>query len=254
MTYSPVGFSFVLLPTSREQINKLGQRLALGEPVSDDDLHLLEELVACHAQALELARPRLDGLAETVGTPPLHVTHRAKTTGTIVEKLRRERGMELARVQDLAGIRIVGGITFDWQDQLAAEIVRRFPADPRQPKIRDRRTEPSHGYRAVHVIVSLDGVSIEIQVRTIPQHLWADVMERIADHLGRQIRYGQPPTPPPGISQREAEAVVAGMMRVSERLAAVHLTTVDGRAFPLESFLREMRELISQEMSEGIDL
>jgi hypothetical protein len=211
----------VLLPASREQINKLGRRLALGEPASEDDLHLLEELVACHGYALELARPRVNGLAADLGTDPLHITHRAKTTQTIIEKVCREHGMALARVQDLAGIRIVGAIRFDEQDRLAAEIAHRFPPDPRDAKIVDRRTDPSHGYRAVHVIVSLDGISIEVQVRTILQHVWADLMERLADRLGRQIRYGQPPVPPPGMSLGTAQSIVQAMMEVSDQWAVL---------------------------------
>lgn len=244
----------VLLPASREQIRKLGERLASGDPVSEDDLHLLEELVACHMRALELARPRLDGLAEAVGTAPLHITHRAKTTQTIIEKLCREHGMSLARMRDLAGIRVVGAVTFDGQDGLAAEIARRFPADPRPPRPVDRRARPSYGYRAVHVEVTLDGVTIEVQVRTYLQHMWADLMERLADRLGRQIRYGEPPTPPEGVSQQEAEAVVRAMMAYADQLAGTMLTPVPGQAFPLERFLRDMRAAVSGLFPEGIDL
>ena len=216
----------MLLPASREQINKLGSRLASGAPASEDDLHLLEELVVCHAFALELGRPRVNGLASELGTAPLHITHRAKTTQTIIEKLRRERGMALARVQDLAGIRIVGAIEFDEQDQLAAEIVRRFPADPREARIVDRRTNPSHGYRAVHVIVTLDGITIEVQVRTLMQHIWADLMERLADRLGRQIRYGEPPVPPPGMRLGTAQSIIQAMMAISDEWAAPGEPTV----------------------------
>lgn len=244
----------MLLPTSREQINKLGRRLASADPVTDDDLRLLEELVACHAQALELGRPRLDGVAETAHTVLLHITHRAKTTQTIVEKLRREHGMALARVQDLAGIRIVGAIRLDEQDLIAAEIARRFPADPRPPRIIDRRADPSHGYRAVHVVVSLEGVNIEVQVRTVVQHFWADMMERLADHLGRQIRYGEPPTPQSGVSQQVAEGVISSMMRFSDRIAGITVTGTGDRPFPLDSFLRQMREELSESLPEGIDL
>jgi ppGpp synthetase/RelA/SpoT-type nucleotidyltranferase len=178
----------VLLPASREQINKLGKRLACGSPISDEDLRALEELIACHMAALELARPRVDGLADDMGTAPLHITHRPKTTQTIIEKVCREHAMQLARVQDLAGIRIVGALRSYEQDRLAEEIARRFPPDPRPARIVDRRANPSHGYRAVHVIVSLDGITIEVQVRTFMQHVWADLMERLADRLVRWPR------------------------------------------------------------------
>lgn len=210
----------MLLPASREQINKLGKRLASGDPVSDEDLRALEELIACHLTALELARPRVNGLADDMGVGPLHIAHRPKTTQTIIEKLRRESGMALARVQDLAGIRIVGQLRLDEQDQLAAEIVRRFPADPREARIVDRRASPSHGYRAVHVVVSLEGISIEVQLRTLIQHVWADLMERLADRLGRQIRYGEPPIPPTGMSLEAAQSIVTAMMEISDEWAA----------------------------------
>jgi Region found in RelA / SpoT proteins len=122
----------------------------------------------------------------STGEAPLHATQ--------AEKLRRQGNMSLARMGDLAGFRVVEDFTFADQDRLAAEIARRFPADPREPKLIDRRATPSHGYRALHVAVSFDGVSIEIQTRTILQHVWANLMERLADHLGRQVRYGEPPT------------------------------------------------------------
>jgi hypothetical protein len=79
----------------------------------------------------------------------------------------------------------------------------------------DRRAETSHGYRAVHVIISLEGVSIEVQVRTLLQHCWADLMERLADRFGRQIRYGGSPVPTPGMTQNDADNVVRMMMNLS---------------------------------------
>jgi ppGpp synthetase/RelA/SpoT-type nucleotidyltranferase len=205
------------LPASRNQINKLGKRLAAGTEISSEDSDMLEDLIACHQEALEQARPRLDELEETVGGKPLFISARPKTTGTIVEKLRRSPQGPLASIQDLAGFRIVGDITFAQQDTLCDEIMHRFPADPREPSRRNRRDQPSHGYRAVHVVVCIDDVSIEIQIRTSAQHLWANMMERLADRLGRQIRYGEPPVPPQGMSQEDAQGLVDVMMNLSRR-------------------------------------
>jgi ppGpp synthetase/RelA/SpoT-type nucleotidyltranferase len=50
-----------------------------------------------------------------------------------------------------------------------------------------------HGYSAVHVIASPEGAPIEIQVRTALQHEWAELFEKLADLVGRGIRYGEPP-------------------------------------------------------------
>jgi hypothetical protein len=245
----------VLLPASREQIRKLGVRLASGNPISAEDDRALEELVACHLQALQLARPCLDGLADAAGTGPLHITARAKTTGTIIDKLRRQHGMSLARMRDLAGFRVVGAFGYTDQDRLYVEIARRFPADPRPPDRVDRRATPSHGYRALHAVVSLQGVSIEIQIRTVLQHIWADLMERLADRLGRQIRYGGLPTPPPGMSQDQADMIVFGMMRMSTNFAARETDRPSPEAFDMNAITEEAWSGLRATLGDaGVDL
>ena len=238
---------------SRNQIEKLGRRLARSAEVADADLGALEDLVACHMGVLELARPRLDDLAAAAGTTQLHITHRAKTTQTIFEKLRRQEGMSLARMQDLAGIRVVGAVSLTEQDALVAEIARRFPGDPREPTIKDRREEPSYGYRAVHAIVSLDGITIEVQVRTLLQHVWANVMERLADLFGRQIRYGEPPTPPHGFSLETTQGLVDVMMVLSERFAGiqVQLTSPDETPIPVEQATERLVKMIIETLTEA---
>lgn len=117
--------------------------------------------------------------------PGIEATARLKTTNTIIEKLRRER-TRLSEMQDIAGLRIVRDIGLVEQDQLVAGIVGLFP----QAKVVDRRKRPSHGYRAVHVVATVDRYIVEIQVRTGMQDLWAQALERLADRAGREIRYG----------------------------------------------------------------
>lgn len=243
------------LPASRNQINKLGKRLAAKTAISPEDARMLEDLIACHQEALERARPRLDGLAEAVGTGPLHIGARPKTTGTIIEKLRRSPRGPLASIQDLAGFRIVGGFSFGQQDQLRDEIMRRFPADPREPAFKDRRAEPSYGYRAVHVMVCIGDVNIEIQIRTLAQHMWADMMERLADRLGRQIRYGGAPVAPPGTSQDAVQMLVDSMMALSDTWASAPPDVPGELALTVGDLTDSVWEHITAELGEaGIDL
>lgn len=91
------------LPLSKNAIKMLGKRLAESPEPAEDDLGQLEELVQCHSEILTMATPRLVDLSESGEFAPLAVTNRAKTTQTIIEKLRRQPNMDLARMQDLAG-------------------------------------------------------------------------------------------------------------------------------------------------------
>ena len=54
----------------------------------------------------------------------------------------------------------------------------------------DRRERPSHGYRAVHIVVNHGGKLIEIQVRTTLQHVWAELSEKYSDVVDPAIKYG----------------------------------------------------------------
>jgi ppGpp synthetase/RelA/SpoT-type nucleotidyltranferase len=74
----------------------------------------------------------------------------------------------------------------DAQDRVTQSLSQMFPS----AKTIDRRIETSHGYRAVHVIVSVDGHLVEIQVRTSLQHLWAEFSEKLSDILDPSIKYG----------------------------------------------------------------
>jgi ppGpp synthetase/RelA/SpoT-type nucleotidyltranferase len=57
----------------------------------------------------------------------------------------------------------------------------------------DRRSHPSHGYRAVHVIASSFAKPIEVQVRTVLQHIWAELSEKYSDVVDPGIKYGGGP-------------------------------------------------------------
>jgi len=56
--------------------------------------------------------------------------------------------------------------------------------------ITDRRKQPSHGYQAVHVIVTHGDKLVEIQVRTLLQHAWAELSEKLSDIVDPAIKYG----------------------------------------------------------------
>ena len=112
------------------------------------------------------------------------VARRLKRTPSIIEKLRRESGMKLDRMEDIGGVRIVVS------DLKKVEEVRRAIVDGRTRNLlrRDRdyilRPKDS-GYRGVHLIYRYNGAkkadfpfhNVELQVRTKAQHAWATTVE-----------------------------------------------------------------------------
>jgi ppGpp synthetase/RelA/SpoT-type nucleotidyltranferase len=85
----------------------------------------------------------------------------------------------------------------------------------------DRRADPRAGYRAVHVVVRIDGLPVEVQFRTELQHRWAQIFERLADEWGRQIRYDEDLTPDPAHPEGEPvkEEIIGLMMNLSTNIA-----------------------------------
>jgi ppGpp synthetase/RelA/SpoT-type nucleotidyltranferase len=176
---------------SNGEINRLGDRLRASSTIvgiQTADLELLQTLRRDYEAALHDAQTRIAEELDGIAVP----TSRLKTVQTLVGKLRREAHMNLSQVQDVAGVRIVREMGVAEQTELAARVAGLFA----ESKTIDRRTKPSFGYRAVHLVGKAKGLPVEVQIRTALQDRWAQIVERTADHWGRQIRYGQPPEAP----------------------------------------------------------
>jgi hypothetical protein len=209
----------VAFPLSKSQVERLGKRLVASDQPEDADLHLLHELLLSRSGALEVA------IACVRDHLQLAPTSRIKNTGTILEKLRRNGGSGLKSMQDLAGMRIVGTFDRRGQDEIAQRVCVLFADEQRAPKIIDRRVAPMHGYAAVHVVVFPDDAPIEIQIRTAWQHEWAELFEKLADLVGRGIRYGGEPRR--WWSAEELEEMDALQQRLTVSAYELRASTVD---------------------------
>jgi hypothetical protein len=171
---------------STAQVDRLGERLRTGGTISEADLILLQGFREENVDALRYVQ---DVVAAALGD--VAQTSRIKTIQTLLDKLRRQ-STKLSRVQDIAGIRVVKEMNRLEQDAMVQALVQALPG----AKVQDRRATPSYGYRAVHVVARQGRCSVEIQVRTHRQDLWAQIVERLGDRWGRQIRYGGEPDDP----------------------------------------------------------
>jgi putative GTP pyrophosphokinase len=212
---------------TKSQIDRLGERLRKGSP-SEADLRLLDEYRRSFGEAY-------DGVVRTIrkrlnlrpgGRP-------AKSTTSIIEKLRRE-SIRLTQVQDIAGCRVIVA-NVKAQDRAVQLLCQAFP----NAIIMDRRTNPSHGYRAVHVIVTMSETLIEIQVRSTLQHLWAEFSERLSDKVDPAIKYGG-----------GHEQIRQALSQTSEMVAEFETLENDAKAGTLQKRLRrkQMTQLKKQVM------
>ncbi len=101
---------------------------------------------------------------------------RLKRVPTIEDKLVRHPEMALARMHDIGGCRAVLADEAEVR-AVAARLEANWSLahDPY-----DYISEPKEdGYRAIHLVVRRHGCRIEVQLRTLVQHGWAELIERL---------------------------------------------------------------------------
>jgi hypothetical protein len=205
---------------SKTQIDQLGHRLREGDLIVSD-LELLDSyrrtFGVAYDRVIRLLREQL--VLEPTGRP-------AKSTSSIIEKLRRE-SIRLTQVQDIAGCRIIVSDIAE-QDRVVAAICEAFP----DASVIDRRQNPSHGYRAVHVIARTEGKLVEAQIRTSLQHLWAELSEKFSDMVDPAIKYGG------------GEPPIRALLTITSRLVAeTESIEKDFLAFPQHLPIPKVRKL-----------
>lgn len=162
---------------SKTQIDRLGDRLRKGI-ISEADLKMLDDYRKSFGVVYgEVIRTIEDFNLKQTGRP-------AKSTTSIVDKLNRE-SIRLSQIQDMAGCRIVVE-----NIQTQNKVVDRMRDAFSSLVVIDRRLKPSYGYRAVHLVIKIDTKLIEVQVRTLLQHEWAELSERFSDKIDPSIKYG----------------------------------------------------------------
>lgn len=173
----------------------------------------------------------VDGIRSTVGLRP--TGRPAKSTTSIIAKLQRE-SIRLSQVQDIAGCRVI--VTdIVAQERAVRAIGDAFP----ETTVIDRREAPSHGYRAIHLVASLDGCAVEVQVRTSLQHLWAEFSEKLSDVVHPGIKYGRGD---PTAVQLLAD--ISATVAAFERLEGTERPTMEPPI--LSEYKRRLHDLLEQ--------
>ena len=174
---------------SKSRVNKAGENIRSGH-ASTEDLVVIDEWRAAHRAVLNtfqaILRERARGKSITVA-------QRHKRKRTVFDKLMRHPSMNLSRMDDVAGCRLIFKDTkalYSFRDNFHKA---RFKHKRRNAENTDKydyiKSPKSTGYRGVHDVYeydvnskigkSLTGLYVEIQYRTLVQHAWATAVEVI---------------------------------------------------------------------------
>lgn len=204
---------------SKSRVNRAGERIRAGE-ASPDDLFVVDQWRAAHRAVLNtfqaILRQRVRGKGITVA-------QRHKRRRTIFDKLLRLPSMQLSRMDDVAGCRLIFKRPKDLYAFRKSFHGARFNHKRRNELDKYdyiKRPKPT-GYRGVHDVYEYDvksdvgrpltGLYVEIQYRTLVQHAWATAVEVIGFITESQPKF-----------QKGDKRFEHAMALASEILARVH--------------------------------
>ena len=176
---------------SKTLVNKAGEYLAetylgriSGTPTRRQRHPHRQRMAPTARLPVGTLRPGLGNWVKAESSIDIKPAQRMKRLPRIIEKLARNPGMNLARMQDIGGARAVLG-----DPQEVASVAQRIRDywDVRGERPADK--VGTTGYRALHLIVAKPDPEagdrlMEVQLRTQYQHLWAEDVEHTGERLG----------------------------------------------------------------------
>ncbi|WP_444633551.1 RelA/SpoT domain-containing protein [Cupriavidus oxalaticus] len=232
---------------SRKRVNRAGNNVRDGIATADD-LSIIEEWRAAHRGVLNTFQAILRTRTKRTN---ITVAQRHKRKNTIFGKLARYADMQLGRMDDVAGCRLIFKNVKELQKFRTGFHGARFNHKLRNdPSKYDYIDHPKNsGYRGIHDVYEynvnsemgkhLTGLYIEIQYRTLVQHAWATAVEVVGFVTESQPKFQQG-------DQRYAHA----MALASELLARAH----EGMKgpFPEKSDREVLQEFLTVEKEIGL--
>ena len=176
---------------SRNRVNRAGEAIRNGV-ASFEDIEVLENWRAAHAHIINTFQANL---RRRTRYENFFVGQRLKRRVTIEDKLKRQPQMQLARMHDIAGCRVIFpsvGEMLKFRDNFIRSRAKHRRLTAERDQFNYFENPKSTGYRGIHDVYKYNsyaesakqwnGLSIEIQYRTRAQHAWATAVE-IADLL-----------------------------------------------------------------------
>lgn len=184
---------------SRQRVTKAGENVRAGTATAED-LAVINEWRAAHRRVINSFQAILRGRTRDT---EIVVAQRHKRRSTIFDKLRRLPKMQLGRMDDVAGCRLIFSDTATLH-----EFREKFHMSHFKHKLYNESGKYDYilhpknsGYRGIHDVYSYDvrsdagkhlkGLFIELQYRTKYQHAWATANELIGNMTMSQPKFGR---------------------------------------------------------------
>lgn len=188
---------------TKRQINEAGNIIRDGTAPAEEQaeaMKIIDNWRSAHAYPLHVFYMNLRG--KTGSRDNILVAERLKRMESIVGKLQREDGMQLYRMQDLGGCRMVLP-TLD-EVYKYSEAFQKSRIRHEWKKTNDYIQNPKKsGYRSLHLVYRFKtdtpekesynqySMLIELQFRTHLQHIWATALETIGLFTNQALKAGQ---------------------------------------------------------------
>ncbi len=176
----------VLTSTDRNEVNQA--------------IDIINDWRSLHLPALDELQNSLLKLLEDNKIRVFSVSRRLKRLSSIINKLDRNPQSGLGTMQDIGGLRIVVP-TMDTLNKALKLILNNVPNNfefTKQPVNYIERPKDSSGYRSIHFVykfhsekTDIDGMKIELQLRTKLQHSWAMAVETAELITGTALKSSQ---------------------------------------------------------------
>ena len=187
---------------SKNQINKAGETVVKNNPNLNDLLsayEIIDNWRVCHSYPINTFQSTLRSKLKKIDSTAL-VAQRIKRMPSIISKLKRFPTMQMARMQDLGGLRAVvsnlgqvNSLYKNYKDSnFAHELIstKDYIAEPKES-----------GYRSIHLVYKYsndkigdyNGLYVELQLRTKLQHAWATAVETMGTFLDYALKSSEGP-------------------------------------------------------------
>ncbi len=177
---------------SKKKVQKAGKKLAKDDTSIEEfnnAMAILSQWRSLHSYPINTFQATLRGKVKRLGFKAPIIAQRLKRTPSIIRKLQRFPSMSLASMQDIGGIRIVLS-SIDDVYKLHDDIIKnsgRSKHEPLLPPYDYIKQPKQDGYRSLHQVFKykseqyseLNGLQIELQIRTKLQHAWATAVETL---------------------------------------------------------------------------